>query len=70
MCPGRHFAKQEILLTVATIITKLDLEFIEWTTVDGSPSDRPPNDDRSFAGFIATPPDRDVRIRWKRMDTN
>jgi hypothetical protein len=27
MCPGRHFVKQEILLAVSIMVTKLDIEF-------------------------------------------
>jgi len=53
MCPGRHFAKQEIMLAIAVLVTKFDIEFMEWTMPDGSKSDRSPQDDRRFAGFIA-----------------
>lgn len=65
MCPGRHFAKQEILLAIAIIVTKFDMEFERWVTFDGSKSHEAPKDDRSFAGFVVTPPDRDMQMRWR-----
>ncbi|KAH8594147.1 hypothetical protein B0O99DRAFT_688170 [Bisporella sp. PMI_857] len=66
MCPGRHFAKQEILLTLAILITKFDMEFLDWTTMDGKKSDKPAHDDGRYAGIIAMPPDREMKIRWKK----
>ncbi|RYP60258.1 hypothetical protein DL769_008192 [Monosporascus sp. CRB-8-3] len=66
MCPGRHFAKQEIIMAIAVVVTKFDIEFLEWVNADGTKSERPPQDDKSFAGFIAMSPDRDMKIRWKR----
>ncbi|KAI1131081.1 cytochrome P450 [Nemania abortiva] len=65
-CPGRHFAKQEILLAIATLVSKYNIEFVEWMNSDGSPSPNPPRDDRSFAGFIAMHPDKDVRVRLSK----
>ncbi|KAH0433866.1 hypothetical protein CcaCcLH18_05618 [Colletotrichum camelliae] len=67
MCPGRHFAKQEILLTVATLVTRFDMEVLEWTYMDGRKSDRPAKDNEKYFLNAAVPPDRDVRIRWKRL---
>ncbi|KAK3685170.1 cytochrome P450 [Podospora appendiculata] len=67
MCPGRHFAKQEILLAVAVLVSKFDMEFVEWTNPDdGSRSDRPGLDDRRYAAFLAMSPDREMKIRWRR----
>ncbi|EMR62436.1 putative cytochrome p450 family protein [Eutypa lata UCREL1] len=67
VCPGRHFAKQEIIITLGLVISKFDLEFVEWTKLDGSPSDRPAQDNEDYAGAEAMPPDRDMKIRWKRV---
>ncbi|KAK2007308.1 cytochrome P450 [Colletotrichum eremochloae] len=67
ICPGRFFAKQEILLTIAMIVTRFDLEFVEWTCKDGSKSERPPIDDPHYFGSAAVPPDRDAKVRWKRL---
>ncbi|KAK0634297.1 cytochrome P450 [Bombardia bombarda] len=66
MCPGRHFAKQEIMLAIAIIVTKFDIEFVEWTELDGTRRERQAEDDRRYAGFVAISPDGDMRIRWKR----
>ncbi|KAL2173171.1 cytochrome P450 [Thermothelomyces heterothallicus CBS 202.75] len=63
ICPGRHFAKQEIMLTIALLISRFDIEFLGWTKLDGSPSDRPPRNDPRFSGGGAAPPDRDMKIR-------
>lgn len=65
MCPGRHFAKQEILLAVAIMVTKFDIEFVRWKKLEGSTSDRPPQDDKRFAGFIAMSPDREMETRMR-----
>ncbi|KAK1997997.1 cytochrome P450 [Colletotrichum falcatum] len=67
ICPGRFFAKQEILLSIAMIVTRFDLEFVEWIREDGSKSERPPMDDPHYFGSAAVPPDRDVKLRWKRL---
>ncbi|KAF4775274.1 hypothetical protein HER10_EVM0008585 [Colletotrichum scovillei] len=66
MCPGRFFAKQEIMLAVAMIASRFDIEFEDWVNFDGSHSERPPMNDRAYVGAGAVPPDRDMRIRWKR----
>lgn len=66
MCPGRHFAKQEILLAVAVLVTEYELEFAKWEQLDGSESDREALDDKRFAGFIAMSPDREMVLRWRK----
>ncbi|KAK3302662.1 cytochrome P450 [Chaetomium strumarium] len=67
VCPGRHFAKMEIMLALALMVTKFDFEFVEWTNLDGTKSDRPARDDRNYAGIIAMVPDRDMTFQWKRI---
>ncbi|KAM7211038.1 Cytochrome P450 [Rhypophila decipiens] len=49
VCPGRYFAKQEIMLTLATFVS------------------RPAQNDGKYAGAAGVPPDRDMKIRWKRI---
>ncbi|KAI0179259.1 cytochrome P450 [Hypoxylon sp. FL1284] len=66
MCPGRHFAKQEIMLAIAILVTKFEIEFVSWIRHDGSRSDRPAQDDQMYASFVAMPPDRDAITRWRR----
>jgi hypothetical protein len=67
MCAGRFFAKQEIMMTVALLVSRFDVEFIEWTMLDGRPSDRPAEDDERWSGGASVPPDRDMKVRWKRL---
>ncbi|KAI0886387.1 putative cytochrome P450 [Annulohypoxylon maeteangense] len=67
MCPGRHFAKREIMMAIAMILTKFDIEFVEWSEFNGSTSHRSARNDTRYAGTAAMPPDRDMKIRWKRL---
>ncbi|KAM7216356.1 putative cytochrome P450 E-class, group IV [Rhypophila decipiens] len=68
MCPGRFFAKQEMMMTVALLVSRFDIEFVEWTNLeDGSKSDRPAQNHAKFIGGAAVPPDRDMKVRWKRL---
>lgn len=67
MCPGRHFAKQEIMMTLAIMVAKFDVKFVGWTKPDGSPSDRPAKNNDKYAGSAAMPPDRDMKVSWKRL---
>lgn len=66
MCPGRQFAKREILMTLAIIVAKFDIEFMDWIHPTGEKSDRAAEGDRKYAGVVAVPPDRDMLIRWRR----
>lgn len=67
MCPGRVFAKQEIMLTWATWVSRFEFEFVEWLTLDGRKPDRPAKHHGKYRGSAGVPPDRDMRIRWKRI---
>ncbi|KAK4183228.1 cytochrome P450 [Podospora australis] len=68
ICPGRHFGKMEIMLTLALMVMKFEMKFVEWMTLDGKPSDRAPEDDElRYAGSIAMFPDRDVKVRLRRV---
>lgn len=68
ICAGRNFAKPEVLLTVAMILSNFDIEFVEWLNLDGSPSDRPALDNTGYANAVATPPDREMKTRWRRIE--
>ncbi|KAI1438101.1 putative cytochrome P450 [Xylaria sp. CBS 124048] len=56
ICAGCLFANAEVLLAVSMIISS-----------DGSASERPASDDVAYANAVAAPPDRDMRVRWKRI---
>ncbi|KAK0649783.1 cytochrome P450, partial [Cercophora newfieldiana] len=68
MCPGRHFAKQEIVAAVALMVVTFDIEMVEWVSLDGkTKSDRPAQEDPKYSGSAAMPPDRDMKVRWRRL---
>lgn len=66
ICPGRHLAKFEILTTIALVVSRFDIELVGWTNADGSPSHRAAESDIRFCGAGAMPPDREMKIRWRR----
>jgi hypothetical protein len=66
MCPGRHFAKQEIMLAVAAVVVRFDMDFVEWVQSDGLPADRPAQNDKRYVGAAGIPPDLEMTILWRR----
>lgn len=54
-------------MALAMLVARFDIEFVRWTKLDGSPSDRPAENDMRWAGGAAVPPDRDMEVRWKRL---
>ncbi|KAH6659053.1 cytochrome P450 [Truncatella angustata] len=67
MCAGRNFAKREVLIAVAMIISRFDVEFVDWIKPDGTHSERSAWDNSGYANGVAAPPDRDMKIRWQRL---
>ncbi|KAK8062514.1 cytochrome P450 [Apiospora hydei] len=67
LCPGRHFAKREIMMATAIIVAKFDIELVGWVAADGSLMEGPAMNDGRYAGAVAMPPDRDMRVRWRRL---
>lgn len=63
MCPGRHFAKQEIIGTLALFLVRFDIEVVGWVMPDETPSDREAQNGKSFA---VCRPDRDLKVRITR----
>ena len=54
-------------MTLAALVSRFEMEMIEWTHLDGSKSGRPAQNDQSLVGAVGIPPDREMRIRWKRL---
>lgn len=54
------------MLTIAILVARFDIEFVEWVNKDGTPSDRPAEDDINYAGAASVPPDREMKVRWTR----
>ncbi|KAH7322417.1 putative cytochrome P450 [Stachybotrys elegans] len=67
ICPGRQFAKFEVFSAIGLILSRFDIELIGWTQTDGKPSDRAARADLRYSGAGAMPPDRDMKIRWRRI---
>jgi cytochrome P450 len=63
MCPGRHYAKTEMLMTFAHIFTKFDFELLDNDTV----AKVQPN--MGFAPFGSLPPTCQVPFRIRRKST-
>ena len=55
---------------IALIVVNFNIELEEYTMMDGSRSDRRPQDNKGYCGTGAMPPDRDMKIRWKRLGGN
>jgi hypothetical protein len=55
------------MLAIAMFVTKFDMQFLEWINHDGSSSDREAFDNEKYCGAASVPPDRDMKIRWKRI---
>lgn len=62
ICPGRYFAKQEIILTFAALFTKFDIE-LAFTSPGAAASVRP---DMRHAPFGTLPPLGTVPFRMRR----
>ncbi len=59
MCPGRHLAKQEMLISFAYLFSKYDIEL-------GSIDADQVSCDRRYAAFGALPPNRKVPFRIRK----
>ena len=66
LCPGRTFAKQEIMAAIAVMLLRFDFEVLGYVKMDGTKSDRPPRRDEEYVGSGVMPPDRDLRVRLRR----
>lgn len=66
LCPGRNFAKQEIMAAIAFMLLSFEFKVLEYVKMDGSKSDRGPRLDELFVGSGVTPPDRDIKVRLKK----
>jgi len=68
ICPGRFFAKQEILAAVAMMVMSFDLEYVKNVHLDGTASDRGPGvENCESRGIISL--DRDVVVRMRKRAT-
>ena len=66
VCPGRFYAKQEILAAVALFLTSFDFEVLYFVNKDRTKSDRGPQVGSEARGVARI--DRDLLVRLKRRD--
>ncbi|ERF75821.1 hypothetical protein EPUS_01651 [Endocarpon pusillum Z07020] len=66
MCPGRFFAKQEIFVTVATLLRMYDFEKVGYLDGKGKRTDKFPGVKSRLAGGGTLRPDGDHRVRMER----
>ena len=67
MCPGRAFAKQEILAAVATVLLGYDIEFVAWVNpYTKDKTVRFPEVRKGYVGNGIIGADRDMRVRIRR----
>ncbi|KAK1759933.1 cholesterol 7-alpha-monooxygenase 4 [Echria macrotheca] len=67
VCPGRFIAKQQILTTVAMLVSRFEITPVGWVDLEGNPSDRPAENDARWCGGAAVPPDRDLKVKLRRL---
>lgn len=60
MCPGQHYAKNEMALTVAMLLWEFDMEFLDLESVGNT------GRDMSAFGVGTLVPDRENRIKLRR----
>lgn len=68
MCPGHFFAKQEIFVTVATLLQMYDFEKVGYLDAKGRRTDKFPGVKSRLAGGGTLRPDGDLRVRIKRRE--
>jgi cytochrome P450 len=64
-CPGRYYAKQEILAAVALFLASFDFEVLHFVTPDGSVSERGPEVGNEARGVARINHDLLVRMRTR-----
>ncbi|KAK0917458.1 hypothetical protein LTR02_000323 [Friedmanniomyces endolithicus] len=68
MCPGRTFAKQEVLGTVAVLLLNFDIDFVGFTG-QGSGKHGFPGIKKGYAGNQVVGIEGDMRVRIKKRDS-
>ena len=67
ICPGRVFAKQEILAAVAIVLLNFDFEFVAWVDrISKDQKGRFPGIRKGYVGNGVIAADGDMRVRIKR----
>ncbi|KAI0808881.1 putative cytochrome P450 [Xylaria sp. FL0064] len=67
ICAGRYIATTEVMLAISMLIARFEIERVSWVKHDGSASKKAAEDDLSNANAVVAQPDRDMKVRWRRM---
>jgi cytochrome P450 len=66
ICPGRVFAKQEVLAAVAIVLLNFDFEFLYFVNAEGKAGTQFPGFRDAYSGTGVMVMDGDVRVKMKR----
>jgi len=66
ICPGRVFAKQEVLASVATVLLSFDIENLGFVDEQGKSTETFPGLRKAYAGSGIMAMDGDMRVKIKR----
>lgn len=71
MCPGRVFAKQEVLASVAMVLSMFEIEVVGFVDEKGKDTDQFPDARETYqgSGIVATDADMKVRIKSRKTRT-
>lgn len=56
-----------MLIVIAMMVSRFEIEFSEWLKPDGSTSERLAMNDVEYTNAGAVPPDREMKVRWRRV---
>ena len=68
MCPGRNFAKQEILASVATVLTTFDITPLSYLDEHGRATEKFPTMRNGLLGSGTMATDEDMKVRLRRKE--
>jgi hypothetical protein len=66
ICPGRIFAKQEVMASVALLLLEFDIEVLNYTDLEGNLTETFPEMKDSYQGSGIVAMNGDVKVRMKR----
>jgi hypothetical protein len=49
------------------VLGDFEIEFVEWLNPDGTRSERATQDNTEYANAVATPPDKEMNVSWRRI---
>ncbi|OJD19520.1 hypothetical protein AJ78_00491 [Emergomyces pasteurianus Ep9510] len=68
MCPGRVFARYEVLFSTAYILLNFDFDVLGYVDEKGNPTTRFPHFRDSYPGSVVVVADGDIRVTMKKRE--